>query len=151
MVNAAGTTYPVGTDDRSDAHHRLSIEPGAVTGISTQFVMSWFLYGKGLSTAGKQSARRSPAIWSDGATFRCPFVPAVLGYTTDTGDGIPSAAEAAQPGAAARGPASTMQTFVPLRTSAWARGMPSVVFPRPPGWFTTPGMVAGPCTASQLA
>jgi hypothetical protein len=59
------------------------IEPGEVTGISTQFVMSRFLYGKGLSMAGAQSTRRSPAIWSDGATFRCPFVLAVLGYTTD--------------------------------------------------------------------
>jgi hypothetical protein len=132
VVNASGTTYPVGTDDRSDAHHGLYIEPGEVTGISTQFVMNWFLYGKGLSTAGEQSARRSPVIWSDSTTFRCPFVPAVLGYTTDTGDCVPSAAEAARPGAAAGGPASTMQTFVPVCTSAWARGMLSVVFPRPP-------------------
>jgi len=132
VVNAAGITCCVGTDDRSGAHHRLYIEPGAVTRISTQFVMSRFRCGTGLSTAGGQSARRSPAIWSDGATSRCPFVPAVLGYTTDTGDGVPSAAEAAWSGAVAGGPASTMQTFVPLGTSAWARGMLSVVFARPP-------------------
>jgi hypothetical protein len=133
MVNAAGTTYPVGTDDRSDAHHRLYIEPGEVTGISIQFVMRWFLYGKGLSMAGGLSARRSSAIWSDGTTFRCPFVPVVLRYTTDTGDGVASAAEAARSGAVAGGPASTMQSFVPLYTSAWPHGMPSVVSPKPPG------------------
>jgi hypothetical protein len=131
VVNASGTTYPVGTDDRSDAHHGLYIEPGEVTGISTQFVMSWFLYSKGLSTAGEQSAKIASHMVGQ-CHFRCPFVPAVLGYTTDTGDGVPSAAEAAQPGAAAGGPASTMQTFVPVCTSAWARGMLSVVFPRPP-------------------
>jgi hypothetical protein len=132
MVNAAGTTYPVGTDDRSDAHHHFSIEPGEVTGISTQFVMSWFRCGKGLSTAGEQSARKSPALGSDSATFRCPFVSAVLGYTTETGDGVPSAAKAARPGVAAGGPASTMQTFVPICSSAWTRGMLRVIFPRLP-------------------
>jgi hypothetical protein len=149
-VNAAGITCRVGTDDRSDAHHRLYIEPGEVTRISTQFVVSRFRCGTGLSAAARQSASRSPALWSDGATSRYPFVPAVLGYTTDTGNDVPSVTEAAWSGAVAGGPASTIQTFVPLGTSAWARGMPSVVFPRLPCRCTTPDMVAGTFTADQL-